>query len=164
MPAAPTARFFDTDFLDALSAEARQSPRLRKHFNLHASHTEPVQRLFNAIEPGSYVPPHCHRSLPASENLLVLRGKLGLLLFDDAGTLASMRILEAAGPCCGVELAADVWHSVVSLVPGTVIMEIKQGPFIAATASEIAGWAAAEGGQEAASWLADMESALRRLG
>lgn len=160
MPASQAVRFFDTTFLDALSAEARQSPRLRKHFNLHASHAEPVQRLFNAIEPGSYVAPHRHARLPASENLYVVRGRLGLLVFDDAGQLTHSRILSAAGPCPGVELAEKVWHSLVSLEPGSVILEIKQGPFVMETAAERAPWAPEDGSVAAADWLSGMETFL----
>lgn len=160
MSAATTVRFIDKAFLDALSDEARLAPRLRKHFNLHANHAEPVQRLFNAIEPGSYVAPHRHATLPASENLFVLRGSLGLILFDDAGHVTSARVVEPAGACCGVELGANVWHSVVSLQTGTVILEVKQGPFIAETASERAAWAPADSSPEAKDWLERMKSIL----
>ena len=48
------------DILIALRAEAAASPRRRKNFNLHASPDDPIQRLCNAFEPGTYVRPHRH--------------------------------------------------------------------------------------------------------
>lgn len=48
------------DALAVLHAEAVASPRRRKNFNLHASPDDPIQRLCNAFEPGTYVRPHRH--------------------------------------------------------------------------------------------------------
>lgn len=158
MSAAPDVCFFDAPFLDALSAEARISPRLRKNFNLHASTSEPVQRFFNAIEPGSYIAPHRHSRLPAQENLFLMRGSLGVLIFDDSGTITEARTLVAGGACCGLTLAANVWHSVVSLEAGTIVLEVKQGPFVPLAPEERAIWAPADGSAATSSYLADMQS------
>jgi hypothetical protein len=43
--------------LAMLSTEARGSVRQRKNLNLHVTLVDPVQRLLNAFEPGSYVRP-----------------------------------------------------------------------------------------------------------
>lgn len=155
---APGARFFDTAFFNTISAGARESLRLRQPLNLHASHEEPVQRLFNAIEPGSYVRPHRHPSLPAKENLFVLRGRLGVLLFDEQGAVSTARALTAGGDTCGLEIDAGVWHGVISLEPGTVILEVKQGPYVMAGSSEFAPWSAEAGTDASRRWLTHMET------
>ena len=64
-----------------LSAEARLSPRRRRNRNLHEM-GDVVHRLFNAIEPGSYVRPHRHLSPPKAETMVVVSGRLGLLVFS----------------------------------------------------------------------------------
>lgn len=156
------ARFFDTPFFDAITVRARESARRRQNLNLHASHEEAVQRFFNAIEPGSYVRPHRHRALPAKENLFVLRGRLGVLLFDDQGRVIASRLLEAGGESCGVEIEAGVWHGVISLVSGTVMLEVKQGPYTSTDPEEYASWAAESDGQAAQRWLTNMEAHFRR--
>lgn len=163
MPETPEVSFFDTPFLDALSDTARVSPRLRKNFNLHASTDEPVQRLFNAIEPASYIAPHRHTTLPAQENLFVVRGRLGVLIFDDSGKITTARLLEAGGACCGLTLDANVWHSVVALEAGTVILEIKQGPFVPLAPDERAAWAPADDSEAAQHYLAKMKSCFPGL-
>eukprot|EP01105_Mastigella_eilhardi_P006956 TRINITY_DN18448_c0_g1_i1.p2 TRINITY_DN18448_c0_g1~~TRINITY_DN18448_c0_g1_i1.p2 ORF type:complete len:161 (-),score=46.32 TRINITY_DN18448_c0_g1_i1:111-593(-) len=154
-------RFFDAAFLDAVTAAARSNARQRQHLNLHAAHDEPVQRLFNAVEPGSYICPHRHALLPANENLFIVRGRLGVLIFDDAGAVSHARLLVAGGEACGAELAAGVWHTVVSMAPGTVMLEVKQGPFVPTRPEEFAPWAPEPGSEAAAQWLAQMETRLR---
>ncbi|KAF7600470.1 MAG: hypothetical protein CGU28_03405 [Candidatus Dactylopiibacterium carminicum] len=144
--------------LDALSAEARQSSRLRRNRNLHASTDEAVQRLFNAIEPGSYVQPHCHLAADKAETLLMLRGRLGVILFDDAGRITQVHELSAGG-CAGVHLQPGLWHSVVALAPGTLFLEVKAGPYVPLTTAERAPWAPMENTADASSYQA-MLSAL----
>ena len=46
-------KIIDNAVLDAVSAAARQSPRLRMNHNLHPSDTSACHRFFNAIEPGA---------------------------------------------------------------------------------------------------------------
>ena len=46
--------FIDSAMLDALGAEARRNPRLRKNRNFHAGESAVSHRLLNALEPGSY--------------------------------------------------------------------------------------------------------------
>jgi cupin fold WbuC family metalloprotein len=130
--------------LAALSEEARQRPRLRLNRNLHEM-ADPVHRLLNAVEPGSYIRPHRHRSAPRDETVVVVSGALGLLLFDDAGAVTwSELLLPAPGPFLA-DVRAGVWHSFVSLEPGTVFFEAKAGPYVSPLPEDLAGWAPAEG-------------------
>ncbi|MEK7261899.1 MAG: WbuC family cupin fold metalloprotein, partial [Pseudomonadota bacterium] len=69
------------DILIALRAEAAASPRRRKNFNLHASPDDPIQRLCNAFEPGTYVRPHRHAAGGVWELFLVLSGAAAVLTF-----------------------------------------------------------------------------------
>src|ERR1700704_1710183 len=77
----------DARLIDAVSAQAAASPRRRKNFNFHAQASAPANRLLNAIEPDSYVRPHRHLDSAKDETLVVLRGAVGMLVFDDKGAV-----------------------------------------------------------------------------
>jgi cupin fold WbuC family metalloprotein len=136
-----------------LSAEARLSPRRRRNRNLHEM-DDIVHRLFNAIEPGSYVRPHRHLSPPKAETMVVVSGRLGLLVFEEDGAVQETAVLEAGGETFGVEVPAGAWHSFVSLAPGTVVFEAKAGPYVPPGGGDSAPWAPEEGAPEAATQVA----------
>jgi cupin fold WbuC family metalloprotein len=122
----------DQDLFDAVAAEARQAPRLRRNHNLHAE-PDLVQRFLNALQPGTYVRPHRHcRPDPAAgfECFLVLQGAIGLLVLDEQGQVLAQERLAAAGPLRGIELPQGTLHTLVALEPDTVMFEIKQGPYV----------------------------------
>jgi cupin fold WbuC family metalloprotein len=133
--------FITGEVFDSLSAEARANPRLRKNLNYHGSEADACHRLLNAIEPESYLPPHRHRDPGKEETLVVLRGALGLLLFDDQGQVTHQVRLAPDGETLGVHLPLDTWHTVVSLQPGTVMIEAKAGPFVPLEPGDLAPWA-----------------------
>ncbi len=132
-----------------VAREARESPRLRKNRNLHEM-DDPVHRLLNALEPGTYIRPHRHLEASKAETAIVLTGAVGVLIFDERGALLEKRRLSARGPDRGVDMAAGVWHGFVALEPGTVFFETKAGPYVPPTEEESAPWAPPEGDPEAA--------------
>ena len=78
---------FDSDYLDALVAQAKAGVRLRQHLNIHQSYDDPSQCLLNAVEPHSYIRPHRHLSDPKDERLFAVRGVMALIAFDDLGNV-----------------------------------------------------------------------------
>ncbi len=132
--------------LDALSEQARQSPRLRTNYNFHAELSDPVQRLAIAMEPATYVRPHRHAT--TWEMLIPVRGRFVVLVFDDAGAVVSRTVLGEE--CQVIEFPANTWHAVLSLDRGGVIFEVKQGPYAPLTHAEFAPWGKAGEGAEAA--------------
>ncbi len=151
---------FTPQILDELVSKAKDNPRLRQHKNIHASYQEPCQRLFNAIEPGSYIRPHKHLTDPRNEMLLAVRGLMALVTFNDYGTVTKVVRFgsEKYGPECvaGQELTSNTWHTVVALVPGCVLLEVKAGPFDPNQPKDFAPWAPAEGSKEASSYLKNL--------
>ena len=75
-----SARVFSFELFAGLHAQAKASPRLRQHLNIHASHGAPFQRLFIAFGLDSYVRPHRHHALPKDETLVAVLGLLGVLV------------------------------------------------------------------------------------
>lgn len=135
--------------IEALSREARESPRRRKNRNFHAME-DPVHRLLNAMEPGTYVRPHRHLHPPKTETALVVAGRIGVLFFDDGGAVVDRRVLDAEGETIGADYPPDAWHTLVALSPGAVFFETKAGPYAPPPPLDLAAWAPAEGGQECA--------------
>lgn len=127
--------------LDEVTEQARKSPRLRMNHNFHESMEAPIHRMLNALEPGTYLIPHRHPD--KEETYLVLRGSLIAILFDEEGEVINKVTLNPKMGNYGIEIPAGTWHGIVVLEPGTVIYEIKQGPFSPLTPENLASWAPA---------------------
>lgn len=138
-------RIIDKVMLDELSEQASTSARRRKNFNFHALESAPANRLLNAIEPDSYVRPHRHLNACKDETLFVLRGAVGLIVFDDTGGVLERRLLRAGSDAIGVDIAYATWHTFVGLETGSVIFESKAGPYVPLSDQEKANWAPAGG-------------------
>jgi cupin fold WbuC family metalloprotein len=150
-------KVFDSAFFQKLNDDARKNPRGRQHRNIHNSYAEPAQRLFNAIEPLSYIRPHRHASDPREELLVAIRGKMVLLVFDDHGHITRSVLLgaESSGPAfhAAVEVSSADWHTVIALTSGSVLLEVKAGPFDPERPKDYAPWAPAESSTEASQYL-----------
>jgi cupin fold WbuC family metalloprotein len=147
----------DKVLLDEVCAEAAASPRRRKNRNFHPCDDHPGHRLLNAMQPDSYIPPHRHLDPNKDETFVVLRGILGLVLFDDGGAVVRSVKVGAGGAAMGVDISHGTWHTAVALEPDTVFLEAKAGPYLPFTAAERAPWAPAENASEAAPYLANLK-------
>ena len=139
--------------LDAVTTAARTAPRLRKNHNLHPDDAAACHRLFNAIEPGSYIRPHRHLDPAKDETFVLVRGSLGVLTFDDAGAVTGSVLLSARGENLAVDLPHGVYHTALALESGTIFFEAKAGPYLPLSAEEKAGFAPEEGTPEADRYL-----------
>ena len=145
----PGHTWIDHELLEKVSGTAAASPRRRRNFNFHASENEASHRLLNAIEPDSYIPPHRHLDPAKDETLIVVRGRLGAVIFNDVGEVSDIAVLDAGGKRVGINLLHGTYHTVLALEPGTVFFESKAGPFKPLGDSEFASWAPREGAPDA---------------
>jgi cupin fold WbuC family metalloprotein len=129
--------------LDQLAGVAQRATRRRQNRNLHAALTDPVQRLLNALEPGTYVPPHRHAAPAKWELMVLLTGRAVLLTFNDAGVVLERVDLDIRTPV--IEIPPAIWHTLTALDPQTVLLEVKPGPYVPVVPSDVAPWAPAEG-------------------
>ncbi|AJE04521.1 WbuC family cupin fold metalloprotein [Geobacter pickeringii] len=146
-------RILTEALLDEVTAQAAAAPRGRKNHNLHPSDDFCCHRLLNAIEPGSYIQPHRHLDPLKDESMVVVRGALGVVSFNEEGEVTGTFILRCGGEAFAVDIPHGEFHTVVSLAPGTVFFEAKAGPYLPLTADEKAPWAPAEGEPAASSYL-----------
>ncbi len=148
---------FDVKYLNDLTWHAKNSPRLRQNRNIHQNYQDACQRLFNAIEPGSYIRPHRHASEPREELLIAIRGSMALITFDDRGSVTGILRIgsekHGSDLAAGAEVASGTWHTVVALVPGCVLLEVKAGPFDPNQPKDLALWAPEEGSAMAQGYL-----------
>jgi cupin fold WbuC family metalloprotein len=136
--------------LDTVTARAKESPRLRMNHNFHASLNDPVNRLLNALEPGTYLRPHRHCNPDKDEIFILLRGRVAIFLFDEQGCVTETVMLDPLKGCYGGEIAAGVWHGLLTLESGSVIYEVKPGPFAPLTPENMAPWSPEAGDPEGA--------------
>ena len=114
--------------LDKLTAEAKASPRLRMNLDLRNTSADQSQRMLNAIEPGSVVPIHRHQK--TSETVVCLRGRLVWEYYDDLESICTERVeLSPNGSVVALNVPAGQWHTVKALESGSVILEVKDGPY-----------------------------------
>lgn len=131
--------------IQSLSQQAKASPRLRANHNFHTELSDPINRMLNAMEPGTYVQPHKHENPDKREAFIILSGEVAVITFDSNGTPREYRILTAGGDCIGVEIPAGTFHTLVVLRSGTVCYELKDGPYDVLTDKQFALWAPKEG-------------------
>ncbi len=115
------------EIIDLVSKQANESARLRMNYNLHESFNDSVQRMFNAIEPGSIIPIARHPY--SNETLILLRGKLRIMIYNDQKEIIEDVVLNKEKGNIGYHIPRMTWHCVESLDPGTVLFETREGPY-----------------------------------
>lgn len=118
----------DKLLLDKVSAQAKESPRLRMNFNFHQSLDEKCHRMLNAVEPGTEVPIHRHPT--KDETFVILRGKVRVTTHNDDGSIIEDYVLCNEEGRYGVNIPKGVWHKLEAIEPNSVIFECKEGPFV----------------------------------
>ena len=117
----------DKSLLDGICKRAKASERLRMNYNLHKSLNESVQRLINAVEPGTKLPIHRHRE--ADETCIILRGCIDIIFYDDEAKETQRIHLNHESNVYGVHIPKGQWHSLESRQSDSALISIKEGPY-----------------------------------
>lgn len=125
----------DKKKLDELTGAAKMNPRLRQAMDLRNSSEDLSQRMLNALEPGTIMPIHRHHA--SSETVVILRGKIEWVFYDDQGNVTERVLLDAEGEnrCLNVEKGR--WHSLVCKESGSVLLECKDGKYAPLAEDEV---------------------------
>ncbi len=150
----------DQNLAETTSTLAASSPRLRKNFNFHREPSDTLQRLLNAIEPSSYIQPHKHEDPDKREVFFILTGRMVVVEYDAAGAIVDHVILDQNTGNYAVEIPERTWHSIISLEPGSVAYEFKDGPYNPIDDKNFASWAPKEGDPDTGKFIVDV---LKRL-
>lgn len=131
--------------------DASQSHRLRAHLNIHKSYQDPSQKILIALKADSYIRPHRHSLDPKEECLMAIKGLFSFIAFSDKGEIQTITLFgsekysETAAIASGIQVAANVWHTVIPLNGDSILFEVKDGPFNPAAAKEFGSWSPGEG-------------------
>ena len=117
----------DDNLLNKVTEQAKTSDRLRMNYNLHDSLEAKAQRLLNALEPGTELPIHRHPH--TAETYIVLRGAIKVLFYNDDRMLTNEFMINPLEGRYGIHIPAGQWHTLEVLESGTVIFEVKDGPY-----------------------------------
>ena len=128
-----------------VSEKAKVSSRKRVNYNFHKSYDAVVQRLLNAAEPGTYIQPHKHENPDKNEVFIMLKGSVVVVEFDHSGNVSDHVVLDPLSGAKAAEIPPGRWHSFIVLKPGSVIYEVKEGPYDEKADKLFAPWAPSEG-------------------
>ena len=123
----------DVSFLEKLTEQAKESPRLRVAYDLRNSADDNSQRMLNVLEPGTIMPIHRHKA--TSETCVCIRGHFEEYFYDEKGNLTDTIDMVPGGVVLNIE--AGQWHSLKCLESGTVLLEAKDGAYRALDEDEI---------------------------
>ncbi len=125
--------------------EARDSKRKRKNYNYHDELSDTLQRLLNAMQPGTYIQPHKHEAPDKREAFIILQGRILVLTYNNEGEITEHFILDPKEGNYGVEIPEKTWHSLIVLEEDSIVYEVKDGPYSPVSDKNFASWAPAEG-------------------
>lgn len=117
----------DIKILDELTSKAQVNLRLRQSMDLRNNPKDLSQRMLNALEPGTMMPIHRHHG--STETVVILRGKIQWVFYDDDGKETERVILDANGEPRMLNVEKDRWHSLECMESGSVLYESKDGPY-----------------------------------
>lgn len=124
----------DDKLLNEVAAAAKVSERLRMNCDMRNSSADTSQRMLNALEPGTVLPVHRHTT--TSETQILLRGKIDVMFYDDAGREIERFHLDPTNGMYGVDIPIGRWHNLEVIEPA-VIFEAKDGPYRPLTVEDI---------------------------
>jgi cupin fold WbuC family metalloprotein len=150
------------ELASAALAYSRESPRRRVILPFHKQAADPLHRMFNAMQPGTYMRPHRHLDPPKAEAWVLLRGALAFFTFEDDGRVRDCLRIAAGSDVFGVDLVPGIYHGMLALEPDTLIYEVKTGPYQPSDDKSFAAWAPPEGSPEVAAYMAELLEHFRQ--
>jgi len=140
-------------------SEADQSIRKRFPKILH-NQGDYHNKVINFVLDDSYMQPHLHPGDEKIEKMYLLEGSFALIIFDDAGAIIDIIILEKGGRE-SIDVPAFTWHTYVMLTNKVIVYETMEGIYSPSTWKEMAPWAPLENTPEALAYLETLKNNIR---
>lgn len=121
-------KIIDEQLISEVVEQAKKSPRLRMNYNFHQSLNDKCHRFLNALEIGTQIPVHHH--VTKDETFIILKGKVRVNTYNDNGEIIDSIVLSSESGRYGVDIPKNTWHGLECLESGSVIFEVKEGPFV----------------------------------
>ena len=132
------------DLVDRILEQSRDSPRKRSFAMLRsASCPEEIPSIMiNCFQLGTYVTPHKH---PSREMWVVYQGLFQAVLFDEVGEVTlNEEIGSGRGKIPLIEFTGGTYHTIIPLMPDSVLIEFYLDVFNQNIYKQFAPWAASE--------------------
>ncbi|MGB3242749.1 MAG: WbuC family cupin fold metalloprotein [Candidatus Omnitrophota bacterium] len=134
--------------LTETAAKAKDAERKRCNHNFHKDPADPINRMLNAMEKGTYFCPHKHENPDKREIFIILKGRVLIAEFNENGRVTDHITLDPEKGNMGVEIPPKVWHTLVPLAENSVLYEIKDGPYNKDIDKTFPEWAPKEGEED----------------
>ena len=95
--------------LDELLSQAETNERRRVNLDLRNGDEDTSQRMLNALQPGTHVPIHRHTT--TSETVILLRGHVTELFYNEKGVECGRYDLNPAKGVYGVQVPVGMWRT-----------------------------------------------------
>lgn len=104
---------------------------------LHKNSESKLHDMVILERSGTYSPPHKH--LDKEDSLLIIEGRLGVVVYNDDGTVYDCCILEP-NQTLMYKVGIMMYHAVIAMTDTVIYHETKPGPFIYETDSIYPSW------------------------
>lgn len=122
----------------ALKLKATADSENKYRLCLHKGVEDSLHEMVIVQCRGNYIRPHKHPG--KTESFHLIEGAMGIVIFDNHGTVADMFLMEA-GDTFLFRLEKDIWHTVIPVSDYIVFHEITNGPFMGCGDSVFPQWA-----------------------
>jgi len=136
--------------------QSGHSDRKRHAKVLHHPGAE-FNQVFNFLQSGTYMQPHLHPGEEKIEQIYLLRGRLMIVFFNDAGEVSKTVILEK-GAEEHISVPSFSWHTYVVLSESAVTYETMMGVYDPKTWKTFASWAPEERSTPSSAYLISLQS------
>lgn len=144
--------------LDSLIDAARRESARRARICLHRDRDDPVHEMVICLLGDSYVRPHRHFK---DESLHWMAGEADLVLLAEDGSLTeAVRLGGGVGQVRMVRLRGPVFHTILVRSEYLLFHETTRGP-LRVEDTEYASWSPAPGDETVATYLRQLETAVR---
>ncbi len=135
---------------------SRISARKRIILPFHKLPSDNLHRMLNAIQPYSYVQPHRHLNPPKAESIIVLKGAIIYVDFNNTGEIENFYQLSSESFNIGIDIEPGIFHTFFAVAEDTVLFEVKPGPYEQSSDKDFASWAPTEGSENAIEYLKNL--------
>jgi cupin fold WbuC family metalloprotein len=155
-PPSETVVIINDNLIQKAIDSSRISPRKRIILPFHKSPSDNLHRMLNALQPNSYVQPHRHLDPPKAESIIVLKGAIIYVEFNNTGEIERFYQLSSESFNIGVDIEPGIFHTFFAVVEDTVLFEVKPGPYELGSDKDFASWAPTEGSASAIEYLRNL--------
>ena len=113
----------DIELFKSIAEKAKESPRLRMHFDLRDSEDEQGQRMLTVLLPTTKSAIHRHSD--TSEVVICIYGSAIERFYDSDGNETEVVLMMAGSDCPGVVVEQGRYHSLEATDEMGVIIEAK---------------------------------------